>query len=189
MRKLITKASQKKKVAARVEAAKQRVERPAISATVAIDGALTGGRDTHIAPYTGDVLRWQGQGWTATAAPPPETMGLAASRTYIEASERWDYWAVHTPPIPFKEEWSVTIIPPTMGAMVRFRVGVREHPQIGVLSCYLDVSDTLGQVGYPYWALYPVGTQGEVLYFRMEEVASLQKAITEELERRTRVHA
>ena len=57
-------------------------------------------------------------------------------------------WADDIPPLRFKEEWEVQIIPPFGGALVRFLVSANDK----LLSVYLDGYNMLGGVrGEIYW--------------------------------------
>ncbi len=77
---------------------------------------------------------------------------LDTQRRDVEEQENWRGIAHDIPTLRFKPEWSIKIIPPVGGAMIRFTV---KHKDI-TLSIYYDVYDRLGWVGEPYWELYPI---------------------------------
>lgn len=74
------------------------------------------------------------------------------TRFQIEQDEKWREWSNIIPEVHFKEDWNVKIIPPFGGALIRFRVIKNDNE----VSIYLDVDDSLGFVGKPYWELYPI---------------------------------
>lgn len=65
-------------------------------------------------------------------------------RARIEHEEDWRGIMDNIPALNFQPEWSVQIIPPFCGAVVRFVINKR-------LSVYLDWYDTLACMGQPYW--------------------------------------
>tara|TARA_R110002012_G_scaffold322078_1_gene554684 strand:- start:6897 stop:7226 length:330 start_codon:yes stop_codon:yes gene_type:complete len=65
-----------------------------------------------------------------------------------------DKWKVEIPYISFSKNWSVKIIPPTLGAVVRFLVKDKSKGEKEI-SIYLDCYNNLGYVGAPYWEIYP----------------------------------
>ena len=71
-----------------------------------------------------------------------------------ESFLRKNFWEKHYKEIPylkFKSEWDVKIIPPMLGALIRFAVRYKGKE----LSIYLDVDGRLGCVDQPYWEIYP----------------------------------
>jgi acetone carboxylase gamma subunit len=97
------------------------------------------------------------------------------ARQYSRAMEH-DKWVKTIPVLQFKTEWSVKVIPPTAGAVVRFLVKANDKQ----ISVYLDCYDHLGFVGQPYWEAYPIG--GDARRFYIGQTEELMQAITEELE-------
>jgi len=65
-----------------------------------------------------------------------------------------DKWIKEIPVIKFPRSWSVKIIPPFGGAVVRFLITKSEDAKNRV-SVYLDCYDMLGFWGKPYWEVYP----------------------------------
>jgi len=90
-------------------------------------------------------------------------------RKSIECGDtyEWRKWVEEIPPIHFKENWNVRIIPPFNGAIIRFVVN-------GV-SVYLDCYDILGSFGGPYWEVYPY--KGDTYRCKMNDVDELLQAI------------
>lgn len=100
-----------------------------------------------------------------------ENFGSFFNRTMLESSEKWTEWAQEIPSLSFKPDWKVKIIPPYGGAMARFVVS-RGSTYVSV---YLDVNDSLGVCGYPYWEIYPY--KGEAFRCSIDEVDELIEAI------------
>jgi hypothetical protein len=71
------------------------------------------------------------------------------------------------PPLHFKENWDVRVLPGFNGAFARFRVN-------DYISVYLDMFDRLGYEGKPYWELYD-GT--DTIRFKMEDTEELLNTI------------
>jgi len=93
----------------------------------------------------------------------------------LERKEEWAKWTKRIPAIKFKETWEVKIIPPFSGAMARFWVDEGDAH----VSVYLDVNDSLGCVGEPYWEIYPY--DGDTCRVLMSEPEELVQRITEAL--------
>ena len=68
-------------------------------------------------------------------------------RIRYEMDRGWRKWRDKIPTLQFPDGWKVRIIPPFVGATVRF---VAEG-----ISVYLDCHDSLGCVGEPYWEIHP----------------------------------
>ncbi len=85
------------------------------------------------------------------------------------------------PYICFPSNWEVKIIYPFAAAFVRFLVRLKDVDMDGV-SVYLDVDDSLGYMGEPYWETYPI--DGETERFVMNDVKGLLECIEKEFERR-----
>ena len=98
----------------------------------------------------------------------------------LEKNHEWDKWANEIPFISFSADWEVKIIPPFLGAIVRFCVRQKGNHD-GGCSVYLDCYDRLGFFGEPYWELYP--HNGDVFRCPMNDTESLLNAIKETLTR------
>lgn len=102
-----------------------------------------------------------------------------------ESTDHYRKWASSMPPIPFKPDWVVTLLPPFSGALVRFRAE-KDGLQVSV---YLDVDGSLGYYTdddgneVPYWGVYP-DADGECFRCDMEDTASLVAAIDKSLNER-----
>lgn len=103
----------------------------------------------------------------------PEEKSLRA-----RADQIYEYrdWSKRIPPLHFKYEWNVKIIPPFSGAIARFFIEYNERH----ISCYLNCYDELGCYGEPYWEIYPY--QDDVWRCGMMETEELMKKIEEVLE-------
>ena len=86
----------------------------------------------------------------------------------------WRKWMHAIPCIQFPAHWYVRIVPPFMGAMVRFQV--MKEPNGEWISVYLDCYDLLGCMGAPYWEIYP-NAQGDTERVLMDETDELIAAI------------
>ncbi len=99
------------------------------------------------------------------------------NRYIIEEKENWKHWAQEIPFLQFDPSWKVKIIPPSAGAIIRFWV---EKGNSSV-SVYLDCLDRLGNVGEPYWEVYPVGD--DVERFVMRATDELMECIKNSLQK------
>lgn len=100
------------------------------------------------------------------------------ARATVERNEKWQEACDIIPFIKFPADWSIQIIPPFVGAMVRFRVKL---PNGQNKSIYLDFYDRLGYVGKPYWEVYPVGGDtGRCLLAETDELLRLIAAPRDE---------
>lgn len=97
-------------------------------------------------------------------------------RLEIENKEEWREWYYKIPNLKFKSEWEVRIIPPFGGALVRFMIFQGDN----WVSVYLDVNDSLGCVGEPYWEVYPY--EEDVQRVLINNTDELMKAIQESLD-------
>lgn len=95
-------------------------------------------------------------------------------RWQIEGIEGWREWIEKIPDINFPSDWSVRIIPPYAGALVRF-IAFKNNKRISV---YLDVNNTLGYMDGPYWEAYPIN--GDTSRFMLNDVENLISAIDQE---------
>lgn len=87
----------------------------------------------------------------------------------------WRKWEKEIPYISFPSEYKIQIIPPTMGAIVRFRVSI---PGVeNDISVYLDCYDILGLFGQPYWEVYPY--RGDIGRCEMQDTKKLLEMIAD----------
>lgn len=107
-----------------------------------------------------------------------EGLPHSVSTTALEISNalgallEWDKWAHEIPYIPFDADMCVKIIPPYMGAMVRFLVSRKGHTS-GV-SVYLDCHRVLG-ISPPSWEIFPV--EGGAVRVDIQDVDGLLEKI------------
>jgi len=73
----------------------------------------------------------------------------------LEKEFNWQKWIHEIPYISFPSEWSVKVIPPYNGSIIRFLVKLKTEPDSHRISVFLDCYDVQGSVGYPYWKIYP----------------------------------
>jgi len=95
-------------------------------------------------------------------------------RAEVERQEKWREWIDKIPSINFPSDWRVKIIPPFGGALVRFSVAT---PTAKRVSVYLDVNDSLGYYGSPYWEIYPDAEDNNAR-FDINEIDQLIEAIS-----------
>lgn len=103
-------------------------------------------------------------------------MEAEMQRYMIESEEKWRQICEQIPPLNFKKEWNVKIIPPFCGAMARFTIDYKNNH----VSVYLDWYDRLGYVGQPYWELYPF--DNDTKRYLLNETEELMKDIEAILE-------
>ena len=98
-------------------------------------------------------------------------------RLEIEAIEKWESWIDKIPKLHFAEDWDIKIIPPYLGAMVRFVVTQKD----ATVSVYLDCNQMLGYAdGDPYWEIYP-NYDGDTQRFSIEDSKGLLAAISDSI--------
>lgn len=85
-------------------------------------------------------------------------------------------WIKEIPYLSFPTEWKIKMVPPFMGALVRFYIQFKEAH----VSIYLDCYDHLGYVGEPYWEIYP-DKAGENDRYLMNDTEGLLKAISDSI--------
>ena len=90
----------------------------------------------------------------------------------------WDKWIKEIPAIPLKFGWSIRVIPPFGGAIVRFCV-IKNDISISV---YLDCYGKIGFMAEPYWEIYP-SENGEPERFFMNEIDELSDGIQRSFKR------
>lgn len=93
----------------------------------------------------------------------------------VEKALEYPKWCKEIPYINFPQSWSIQVIPPFMGAVVRYRVrDARGHE----VSVFLDCYDRLGcGNGKPYWEVYPA-SDGDIARFPMQDTEALIGEIT-----------
>lgn len=94
----------------------------------------------------------------------PKGINSYLLRYAFERDQQWEYWAKKMPVIVFPPGWRIRIIPPSIGAIVRF---LAED-----ISVYLDCHGALGAVETPYWEIYP-SADGDTERFDMEDIKGL----------------
>lgn len=95
----------------------------------------------------------------------------------IESLYEWEKWITKIPFIRFPEEWMIQIIPPSGGAIARFRVRTPGLDESDWVSVYLDCYDLLGHFGEPYWEVYPY--HGDVGRCAMADTQELLRMIAD----------
>ena len=92
----------------------------------------------------------------------------------IEVEEDFEYmkWVNEIPALNFKKEWSVKIVPPFSGAVVRFQVETEKD----FLSIYLDCYNELGFMNAPYWEIYSRVTE-DTYRFNINDTKGLLRKI------------
>lgn len=97
----------------------------------------------------------------------------------VAEKKEYDKWIEEIPNIKFPNDWEVRIIPPTLGAIVRFLV-FKNNTRISVcLDCY----DRLGVYGEPYWGIYPAKYNDMGIdRFAMNDIEGLLEGIEKSLE-------
>lgn len=98
---------------------------------------------------------------------------LSLKRCEIEEEEKWLEARKLIPFIQFPADWSIKIIPPFCGATARFWARRNTTPDKECVSIYLDMNDSLGCMGFPYWEVYPGDSTGDTQRAAMEETDAL----------------
>lgn len=88
-------------------------------------------------------------------------------------------WVKELPFLDFPSHWLVKIVPPFVGAVIRFKVKHRDRDSEEI-SIYFDGYNNLGYMDGPYWEIYPVKDEVIARFMLGEEKAMLQ-AIEEAL--------
>jgi len=98
-------------------------------------------------------------------------------RATIEGQEKWEEICKEIPPLNFKKEWDVKIIPPYGGTVARFVVNYNGK----VVSVFLDWYGRLACEDEPYYELYP--WEDDIKRYYLTETEELMKDIETVLER------
>jgi hypothetical protein len=99
---------------------------------------------------------------------------------------KYNYNAFMTPLLSFPSHWQILLMPP-MNAYLRFRVSLKDtdvvenNEDIEDVSVYLDIEDSLGDMGKPYWEIYP-DANGSNSRFALEDTKELLAGIEESLQ-------
>ena len=93
-------------------------------------------------------------------------------RYAIEGKEKWREIIKDIPPLHFKPEWKVFVIPPLAGAVARFCVENEAGKRVSV---YLDWYAKLGFMDKPYYELYPF--EDDVKRYYLDETDELMADI------------
>ncbi|MFA7073545.1 MAG: hypothetical protein WC138_13700 [Methanoculleus sp.] len=92
----------------------------------------------------------------------------------VEKAFEYTKWCKEIPYINFPQSWEIQMIPPFLGAVVRFRVRDNHGREVSV---YLDCYEVLGRFGgEPYWEMYPA-YDGDIARFAMQDTEALIKEI------------
>jgi hypothetical protein len=91
------------------------------------------------------------------------------ARYRIERNEEWRRWMDEIPAIEFPAGWKIKVIPPSVGAIVRFKAND--------ISVYLDCYNKLGLWDGPYWEIYPA-EDGDTERYGMADVEGLLDGLT-----------
>lgn len=75
-----------------------------------------------------------------------------------ESEMDYEKWVAKLPFFPVPPHLEIQVIPPFLGAVVRFRVRSKDNPGV-VVSAYFDAHDRLGYMGKPYWEICHEETQ------------------------------
>lgn len=106
-----------------------------------------------------------------------EEFKLEIDRGQIEQKEKWRNICNEIPPIHFKSEWKVYIIPPFGGAIARFLIEYKNK----TISVYFDYYDRLGIMKQPYYEIYP-NEDGDCSRYFVDEVDKMMEHIERLLE-------
>lgn len=97
----------------------------------------------------------------------------------MEEKFEWRRWCKEIPFLNFDKDWSVQVIPPFAGAVVRFVVKKKRSTK--TVSVYMDGYENLGYFGEPHWEIYP-DDEGNNARFALNDTKNLLKAIKRSLE-------
>ena len=94
-----------------------------------------------------------------------------------------DKWSGLIPPLSFPIDWQIHIVPPSLGAIVRFAVVKQNKNAISsYASIYLDGYDILGIMEKPYWEVFTPNNDNFPQRCLMEESDVLIELISKALE-------
>lgn len=96
-------------------------------------------------------------------------------RRQMERAEDWDGWCKRMPKITVPEGCQIMVIPPNVGAIVRFVIYKGEK----YVSVYFDAFSRLGYCNGPYWEAYPV--EGDNRRYAPEDWEPMMADIAREL--------
>ena len=99
-------------------------------------------------------------------------------RGKVEEEEGWTYWARKMPSFHFDPDWEVQIIPPFLGALIRFYITKYDK----LVSVYFDGYSRLGFVSdndgdaIPYFEIYD-DTSGDTYRYLLDESEEMMAKI------------
>lgn len=102
----------------------------------------------------------------------------------IKNTTKKDYreWSDKIPYIKFPDNLKVKVIPPFMGAVIRFLVSdLEEKVRVSV---YLDCYDAIGCYGKPYWEICPINR--DIFRYDIADTKNLIKGILRSIEEQSR---
>ena len=105
---------------------------------------------------------------------PRKRFGL--ERAQMERAEGWDEAIGLAPELSFPRSWSVKIIPPFGGALMRFIVRKGRT----TVSVYADFNEALGYYGEPHWEIYP-NADDDNERFALADTEGMMSAISKSL--------
>lgn len=91
-------------------------------------------------------------------------------------------WQDKLPFLQFKPDWLVRIVPPFVGAVIRFKVRKNTTPGHQNVSIYFDAFNHLGSMRNPYWEVYPAA-DGDTARFHLGEESEMMEEIEASLRR------
>ncbi len=94
------------------------------------------------------------------------------SRAKLEERERWQEIVEKMPYFELREGWQIAVIPPTVGAVARFRI----KQDKGHVSIYADWYEKLGYFGQPHWEIYP-NKEGDNERFAINDTVDMIEAV------------
>lgn len=101
------------------------------------------------------------------------------SRIEVENTERWFDWHEDIPALKFDPEWSVKVVPPFTGVLVRFFVYSAKGNMVSVC---LDAFDRIGISETPFWEVSPYLDDNKQERFSIYDAEELVKGIRAALE-------
>jgi len=88
-------------------------------------------------------------------------------------------WVNSLPYLSFPADWLIKIVPPFVGAVIRFRVKKATTPANQDISIYFDGYNNLGMMGGSYWEIFPWNE--DTARFKLGEEAEMLEAIEQAL--------
>jgi len=92
----------------------------------------------------------------------------------------WTFERIDAIPfLNFPKKWNVRIIPPFMGATIRFQVTDKYTKAGDFVSVFLDMDENLGMSKKPYWEVFPC--VDDVIRVDIDNTEKLMKTIKKSL--------